>query len=206
ATERRDVLSGLFYLAALLAYLHACERRERGRPWYWASVGLFACALLSKSMAVSLPVVLLILDVYPLRRLGGARGWWGEPARRVYIEKIPFVLLALAASAGAFIPQIEGRNMPTLDDLSVLGRLAVSAYGLRFYLWKTVFPVNLSPLYELRGQDPLALPFLLSYGVVPGVTALALILRHRLPGLPAAWLAYVVILLPAVGLFRHCPH
>src|SRR5439155_16359800 len=60
ATERRDVLSGLFYLAALLAYLHACERRERGRPWYWASVGLFACALLSKSIAVSLPVVLLI--------------------------------------------------------------------------------------------------------------------------------------------------
>src|SRR5437016_3300453 len=156
-------------------------------------------------MAVSLPVVMLILDVYPLRRLGGARGWWGEPARRIYLEKIPFVLLALAASAGAFIPQIEGRNMPTLDELSVLGRLAVSAYGLSFYLWKTVFPVSLSPLYELRGQDPLAPPFLLSYGVVPAVTDLALILRHRLPGLPAAWLAYVVILLPVLGIFQNGP-
>src|SRR5437870_3351410 len=205
ATERRDVLSGLFYLLTLLVYLRAGEQGERGRSGYWASVGLFVCALLSKSMAVSLPVVLLILDVYPLRRLGGARGWWGEPARRIYLEKIPFVLLALAASGGAFIPQIEGRNMPSLDELSVLGRLAVSAYGLRFYLWKTVFPVSLSPLYELRGQDPLALPFLLSYGVVPAVTALALILRHRLPGLPAAWLAYVVILLPVLGMFQNGP-
>ncbi len=75
ATERRDVLSGLFYLLALLAYLRAGEQGERGRSGYWASVGLFVCALLSKSMAVSLPVVMLILDVYPLRRLGGARGW-----------------------------------------------------------------------------------------------------------------------------------
>src|SRR3989449_3447697 len=111
ATERRDVLSGLFYLLTLLVYLRAGEQGERGRSGYWASVGLFVCALLSKSMAVSLPVVLLILDVYPLRRLGGARGWWGEPPRRIYLEKIPFVLLALAASGGAFIPQIEGRNM-----------------------------------------------------------------------------------------------
>src|SRR5213594_1178215 len=205
ATERRDVLSGLFYLLTLLVYLRAGEQGERGRSGYWASVGLFVCALLSKSMAVSLPVVMLILDVYPLRRLGGARGWWGEPARRIYLEKIPFVLLALAASAGAFIPQIEGRNMPSLDDLSVLGRLAVSAYGLRFYLWKTVFPVSLSPLYELRGQNPLAPPFLLSYGVVPAVTALALILRRRLPGLLAAWLAYVVILLPVLGIFQNGP-
>src|SRR3989475_745850 len=205
ATERRAVLSRLFYLLTLLVYVRAGEQGERGRSGYWASVGLFVCALLSKSMAVSLPVVLQILDVYPLRRLGGARGWWGEPARRVYLEKIPFVLLTLAASAGAFIPQIEGRNMPTLDDLSVLGRLAVSAYGLRFYLWKTVFPVSLSPLYELRGQDPLAPSFLLSYGVVPAVTALALILRRRLPGLLAAWLAYVVILLPVLGIFQNGP-
>src|SRR5437867_1497142 len=205
ATERRDVLSGLFYLLTLLVYLRAGEQGERGRSGYWASVGLFVCALLSKSMAVSLPVVMLILDVYPLRRLGGARGWWGEPARRIYLEKITFVLLALAVCAGAFIPQIEVRNMPTLDDLSVLGRLAVSAYGLRFYLWKTVFPVSLSPLYELRGQDPLAPPFLLSYGVVPAVTALALILRRRLPGLLAAWLAYVVILLPVLGIFQNGP-
>src|SRR2546425_399213 len=83
-TERRDVLSGLFYLSAILIYLRASGRGERGRGWYWLSVAVFVLALLSKSMVVNLPVVLLILDVYPLRRLGGAVGWWSEPARRVY--------------------------------------------------------------------------------------------------------------------------
>jgi len=207
ATERRDVLSGLFYLLTILSYLRAGEQGERSRGWYWGAVGLFVCALLSKSMAVSLPVVLLILDVYPLRRLGGARGWWGEPARWVYLEKIPFVLLALAASAIAFMPHIQGHNMPPLDELSVLGRLAISAYGLSFYLWKMIAPLNLSPLYEyeLRAVNPWAPPFLLSYAVVLAVTALALVLRHRFRGLSAAGLAYVIILLPVLGIFQNGP-
>src|SRR5437870_63237 len=141
ATERRDVLSGLFYLLTILAYLRASERGERGRGGYWAAVGMFACALLSKSMAVNLPVVLLILDVYPLRRLGGVIGWWSAPARRVYVEKIPFVLLAAAASAIAVMAQSSVRAAVSLAQLSAPGRLAVSAYGLSFYLWKTVAPV-----------------------------------------------------------------
>src|SRR5213083_1160088 len=148
-TERRDVLSGLFYLSAILIYLRTCERGERGRGWYWAAVGLFACALLSKSMVVNLPIVLLILDVYPLRRLGGAIGWWSEPARRVYVEKIPFVLLAAAAAAIAVMAQLSVHAAASLAQLSVPGRLAVSAYGLSFYLWKMVVPLNLSPLYPL---------------------------------------------------------
>src|SRR5438093_3422848 len=98
-TERRDVLSGLFYLLTILVYLRACAREAPGRRSYWLSVTLFGCALLSKSMAVSLPVVLLILDVYPLQRLGGPIGWWGQRARRAYAGKIPCVLLAAAASA-----------------------------------------------------------------------------------------------------------
>jgi tetratricopeptide (TPR) repeat protein len=206
ATERRDVLSGLFYLLTILVYLRAYERGERGRGWYWGAVGLSACALLSKSMAVSLPVVLLILDVYPLRRLGGTRGWWSEPARRVYLEKIPFMVLALAASALAFLALARLHNMWPLDHLSVAGRLAVSAYGLSFYLWKTVAPFNLSPLYALPANvNPWAPAFLLSYGVVLALTALVSALRRRLPGLPAAWLAYVVILLPVLGVFQNGP-
>src|SRR5881296_2367970 len=161
-TERRDVLSGLLYLLTILEYLRACEPEKLGHWWYWLSVVTFVCALLSKSMAASLPVVLLILDVYPLRRLGGAIGWWSEPARRVYVEKIPFVLLAAAASAIAFMAQFSAQTAASLAQLSVLGRLAVSAYGLSFYLGKLVVPVNLSPLYELPPTvNPGALPFIL---------------------------------------------
>jgi len=202
-TERRDVLSGLFYLVAILLYLRACEGMARGRGWYWLSVAVFVCALLSKSMVVNLPIVLLILDVYPLRRLGGFVGWWSGPARRVYVEKIPFVFLAAAASAVALMAQLSVHTVTSLAQLSVPGRLAVSAYGLSFYLWKTVAPVNLSPLYELPPTvNPWAPPFLLSYGLVLAITAIVLALRRRVPGLPAAWLAYVVILLPVLGIFQ----
>src|SRR6058998_1128987 len=205
-TERRDVLSGLFYLSTILMYLRACERGARGRGWYWAAVGLFAGALLSKSMVVNLPFVLLILDVYPLRRLGGFVGWWSEPARRIYIEKIPFVLLAAAASAIAVMAQSSVHAAASLAQLSVPGRLAVAAYGLGFYPRKMVVPVNLSPLYELpRTVDPMAPPFILSYALVLAIMAIVLALRRRVPGLPAAWVAYVVVLLPVLGFFQSGP-
>src|SRR5437867_6155241 len=110
-TERRDVLSGLFYLLTILIYLRACEGGARGRGWYWLSVAVFVGALLSKSMVVNLPVVLVILDVYPLRRLGGSIGWRSEPARRVYVEKVPFVRLAAAASAIALWAQLSHDTM-----------------------------------------------------------------------------------------------
>src|SRR5205809_869546 len=205
-TERRDVLSGLFFLLTILVYLRSCERPELGRWWYRLSVALFGCALLSKSMAVSLPVVLLILEVYPLRRLGGSLGWASASARRVYLEKIPFVLLAAAASALAVIAQLSSRAMVSVAHLSALDRLAVSAYGLSFYLWKTVVPLNLSPLYMLpQTVNPAATPFIASYGGVLAVTAIALALRRRWPGLPAAWLAYVVVLLPVLGIAQNGP-
>ncbi len=220
ATERRDVLSGLFYLLTILMYLRAREREERGRGWYWLSVAVFVLALLSKSMVVNLPIVLLILDVYPLRRLGGAVGWWSAPARRVYVEKIPFVLLAAVASAVALMAQLSHDTMVSVVQLSGLGRLAVSmygvsfylcrlalsVYGLSFYLWKTVAPVNLSPLYELPPTvNPWAPPFLLSYGLVLAITAIVLAFRRRVPGLPAAWVAYIVVLLPVLGIFQSGP-
>src|SRR5438034_8205596 len=205
-TERRDVLSGLFYLVAILLYLRACERGARGRGWYWLSVAVFVGALLSKSMVVNLPVVLVILAVYPLRRLGGSIGWRSEPARRVYVEKIPFVLLAAAASAIAVMAQSSVHAVASLAQLSVPGRVAISTYGLSFYLWKMVVPVNLSPVYELRPPvNPWATPFLLSYGVVLALTAIALALRRRVPGLPAAWVAYIVVLLPVLGIFQSGP-
>src|SRR5438034_7290 len=205
-TERRDVLSGLFYLSAILVYLLACEGGARGRGWYWLSVAVFVGALLSKSMVVNLPVVLVILDVYPLRRLGGSIGWRSEPARRVYVEKIPFLLLAAAASAIAVMAQSSVHAVASLAQLSVQGRVAISTYGLSFYLWKMVVPVNLSPVYELRPPvNPWATPFLLSYGVVLALTAIALALRRRVPGLPAAWVAYIVVLLPVLGIFQSGP-
>jgi len=207
-TERRDVLSGLFYVLTILAYLRASDRVGRGARWHWVSVALFACALLSKSMAVSLPVVLLILDVYPLRRLGGPVGWWNASARRVYTEKIPFVLLAGVASAVALAAASHYLfTSPSIDWVRPLDRLMISGYGLGFYLWKTVAPVNLSPLYELPIKiNPFSPTFIWNYILVLIFMVATFALRHRLPGLLAAWLAYVVILLPVIGIIQNGVH
>src|SRR5207253_9629346 len=106
----------------------------------------------------------------------------------------------------ALMAQLSHNTMVSVVQLSALGRLGVSVYGLSFYLWKTVAPVNLSPLYELPPTvNPWAPQFLLSYGLVLAITALVLALRRRVPGLPAAWVAYIVVLLPVLGIFQSGP-
>jgi Flp pilus assembly protein TadD len=145
--------------------------------------------------------VLLILDVYPLRRLGGASGWWGPAARRVYAEKVPFGLLALAASAMAF--RALGDVAPQLDPA---GKVAVSAWSLVFYLRKTVLPLGLSPLYPMPRQVlPLSAPFLLAGGAVLLAAGACWALRRRWPAVPAAMLAFGVILLPVLGIHQNGP-
>jgi len=205
-TERRDVVSGVFYMLALLAWFRAVEREPRSRPWYWASVALFAGALLSKALTVALPVVLLVLDVYPLRRLGGAQGWWTPGARRVYAEKAPFVALAAVAAVIALVAIVRLGNMAALERLSLSERVGVSAFSLTFYLWKTLVPVGLSPLYELPARLDLAAPrYLQSFAVVGLTSALGVVLRHRAPWLAGAWIVYVVTLLPVVGILQNGP-
>jgi Flp pilus assembly protein TadD len=205
-TERRDVLSGLFYLAAVLAYLRYARPagEARGR-WYGAALGLFALALLSKSMAVTLPAVLLILDIYPLRRLPWPpRHWPSPPARGVLLEKVPFALLSAAASGMALLALARSGNMTTLQSVGLPARLSISVFSLAFYLWKTAVPLDLSPLYELPPQlDLLAWPFIASGVFVLAVTGLALRLGRRFPALLAAWAAYVVILLPVLGIVQN---
>src|SRR5215468_2380714 len=123
-TERRDVLSGLFTFLSVLAYLRAWDARtgERlERRWYLASLAFFACALLSKAMAVTLPVVLVLLDVYPLRRLhehspGGLRAF----ARNLLVEKLPFGLLAFACLVVHVLATQGNDGMAPLERWSLL--------------------------------------------------------------------------------------
>ncbi len=210
-TERRDVLSGLFYLLAILAYLRdsevAIDVSIRRRLWYWVSLGCFVLALLSKAITVTLPIVLIVLDVYPLRRLGGAAGgWWSPRARQRWAEKVPFVLASTLVISIALVAARDAANLVAMADVGVLERLAISLYGLAFYLWKMVVPLGLSPFYALRTPIlPLSAPYLVSGLLVAVITGLAILLRRRCPALGGAWIVYVVTLLPVSGVFQNGP-
>ena len=80
-TERKDVLCGLFFLGAVLAYLKAVESGTLDRRWQVVSLASFAAALLAKAAAMPLPAILFLLDVYPLRRARGAPAWRRMPRR-----------------------------------------------------------------------------------------------------------------------------
>ena len=207
ATERRDVLCGLFYLGAVLAYLRYVER-ARARGWYVTSVLCAVLAVLSKSMAVSLCMILAIVDVYPLRRLGpGAGGWLGPAQRSVWAEKVPFLLVSLGASIGAMLALRASGSAPTsLAELSLPGRVAVAAYSVAFYVWKTIVPTGLSPLYELPFRvRPFARSFVLAAVFAVVVSAIVVIERRRWPALAATWAAYLVVLLPVIGILHNGP-
>ncbi len=213
ATERRDVLCGLFYLLAVLLYLRACDAAGAGplirQRWYWLSVGVFALALLSKSMAVTLPVVLLVLDVYPLRRIRARRGIgpagsWIVAGVRLLAEKIPFALLSLAASVMALVALHHIKGAASVATVGILDRLVISTYALAFYLWKLLAPVRLSALYELPDRiDPAAWPYVLAALVVAALSVAAFRLRRRWPAPAAVWVSYIVILLPVLGIVQN---
>jgi protein O-mannosyl-transferase len=192
----------MFFLLAILAYLRGAADAPGGpirRKCYWTCFGFFVLALLSKEIAVTLPVILLILDVYPLRRLGPAS------TVRIVAEKIPFFVLSLADGLLAlYIGKLEGLTA-SIVRVNWFSRLAISLYGLAFYLWKSVLPFGLAPFYALTYHkiDPRALPFQLSTVLVILITAGALVFRSKYPSVLAVWVAYCVILIPVLGIFHN---
>src|SRR5499427_2276545 len=204
-TERRDVLSGLFTFLSVLAYLRAWDARtgERlERRWYLASLAFFACALLSKAMAVTLPLVLVLLDVYPLRRLpASSRGGLRALARNLLVEKLPFGCLALAGVVVTVLAARGNDAMSSLARLALLDRLFLAVHSAAFYLWKTVAPINLSIMYQLPERLDLAgWPFIAAWVSVLAVTAGCLALARRFPAFLVVWAVYLVMLAPVSGL------
>jgi hypothetical protein len=203
-TERRDVVSGLFFLLTVHAYLSACRRGEADRPhrgWYWTAVLLFLLALLSKSIVVGLPLVLIALDVYPLKRLFTATSAWPGQLVRLIREKTPFLLLSIGVTVLMLAYWTTHGLMTRLGALGPAARLALTGYALTFYLWKSLLPWPLSPLYELQYPVRVLSPQYLGPALVVLAITLGLVLgRRRWPAGLVAWIAYVVLLLPVIGI------
>ncbi len=208
ATERRDVLSGFFFLLTVLTYFRMADASGRRRRWLLAgAVGCYFVALASKASVMVLPAVLILLDVYPLRRLGGGlRAWAGPAARGVWAEKIPFVLLGIGGAAVMYYAQNASMFITPLERYPLTARVGMTFYSLWFYVSKTLVPEGLSPLYELPAKvNPLHWRFLLPAIAVTAVTVALVALRRRWPAGLTAWAYYAIGLGPVIGIV-HAGH
>jgi protein O-mannosyl-transferase len=205
ATERRDVLSAFFLLLTVLSYLKAAgleTKNTSGRRWLAVSAVLYVLSLLSKASGMTLPLVLLVLDVYPLRRLGGSTGkWFGADARRVWLEKLPFFIAAAAAGAVALTAQQKAGALVSTETHDLAGRMAQGLYGITFYMVKTLQPTDLAPLYEIPSELDLFQWRIIFAAIVFLLFSLGFFAaRRRWPAAMASWIAYLLLLAPVLGI------
>ncbi len=187
--QRKTVLAALFSLMCLAVYVRYARRGGRGL--YVACVCLYLLALLSKPMSVPLAILLLVLDWWPLGRLG----------RRAAIEKAPFFLLAAASSAVTYLSQknTAGVEVAAITDFG--DRLLVFCHNLAFYPLKLLAPVPVSAHYPVPEDLAICHPMVLS-GVVGGILAAAAIVisLRRTRAIAAGSLFFLIAILPTMGL------
>ncbi len=195
-SERKDVLSTFFFFLSLLFYLRY-TKNGHNKKFYGLTLFTFCLALLSKPMAVTLPLVLLIVDYYPLER--DDKGWG-----TLFIEKIPFFALSLASAVVTLITQKEGGSIQTLGDYSNMDRVVTPIRAYAFYLYKLILPTGLSPIYPL----PLNAGFftiltLVSLSALIIITVFVIIAARRGERLYLAlWAFYLITLLPVIGIIK----
>jgi len=190
-TERKDVLSGLFFMLTLGAYTRWTRRPGGTRAW----VLLFlALGLLCKTMLVTTPLLLLLLDYWPLQRTTRT------PVRSLVMEKIPLALLSVAAAVGQLLAARQG--IGSVESYPVARRAANAVVSCATYVVEMVWPANLGGFYPYprHGVDTPAL--IGAFALLFAVSAASIRWRRRAPWLAVGWLWYLVMLLPVLGLIQ----
>jgi Tfp pilus assembly protein PilF len=194
-SERKDVLSGLFWMMGLWCYVRYTERPGPAR-YLWVVLTFLAC-ILSKPMGVTFPFVLLLLDWWPLRRAVIGKGGWSH----LVYEKIPLFLLSAAASVITFIVQKGSHAMPSLSQIPFGDRLANAAVSYAAYLGKMFWPAGLSIYYPYNGP-PQLINTVSALALLFSVTLLSIVHFTRRPYLLVGWLWYLGTLIPVIGLVQ----
>jgi protein O-mannosyl-transferase len=199
--ERKDVLSGLLFMLTLAAYL-AYVRRPFAWSRYLLVVGLFALGLMAKPMLVSLPVVLLLLDYWPLARLPIPRTSSLKDAirTRVAVEKVPLLLLAAGSCAVTLWAQNDA--IVNSEHATLPWRLGNAAVTYVAYMAQMVCPIALAVLYPHPGTG---LPVWQAVGsllILAAISAGVVVGRRRYPYMLVGWLWYIVMLVPVIGLLQ----
>ena len=216
--ERKDVLSGLFGLLTLLFYSRYAQA-QRTKPHanhllfsadYWLALFWFTLGLMSKPMLVTWPFVLLLLDCWPLGRISNLKFQISNPQNsrnqpvpvlQLLLEKIPFFILAVAASVVTFLVQQHGAAVETIQNLPLSARAGNALISCCRYLGKMFWPTNLAVLYPHPGYWPAAEVFLAG-GLLLGLSVIFVLQRRRHPCLLIGWLWFVGTLIPVIGLVQ----
>jgi tetratricopeptide (TPR) repeat protein len=208
-SERKDILSAVFFFLMLNAYNRYA--REPSVMRYLAVAVFFAAGLMSKSMLVSVPIILLLLDYWPLRR-------FEQPSliiektkisecddqrciiRRLYLEKIPLFVLSAVVCIVTFV--LQKRTAGAIPPLPFLWRVQNAFVSYVIYVWKTLWPARLAVFYP-HPNDTLALwEVIFAILLLLAITTTAIVFRKQRPYLLTGWFWYLVMLIPVIGIVQ----
>lgn len=193
--ERKDVLSAFFWMLTLCLYVYYTEKPALKR--YLPVIFSFVLALMSKPMVVTLPVIMILLDYWPLKRFASHQSnlflWQVK-------EKTPFFILSVFFSVIAFLAQYD----PTVKDLSVAARLINAPIAFIHYLYQTVWSYNLTIFYPFSQQ----FSFWQIFGAVLLIVliSMAVVLMKQCPYLFVGWFWYFITILPVIGIIQIGKH
>jgi len=218
--ERKDVLSTFFWTLTIWAYVS--YTRAPSLRSYGFVVSWYALALMSKPMVMTLPIVLLLLDWWPLgrydggQRNSGARTSVAHPFyadsvvrtlpsdsaaqtfRSASIEKLPLLAMAIAVAISTMVVQRRVGAVAGLEVLPLGARIQNATVSCVIYIWETVWPAHLAAFYPLHAYP--AGVVLAAAAALAAITAASLIVRTRLPHVTVGWLWFVVTVAPVIGL------
>lgn len=201
-TERKDVLSALFWMLALCSYLRYAPHRKPGP--YLLTLLFYCLGLMAKPMVVTLPLILVLLDVWPLGRVSveTPRAIFTRQSVRTLIwEKLPFFALAIAMSAVTYYAQTQAGAVRSLDASPLGLRLGNAVNSAAVYIAKTVWPSRLAVFYPM-GAGPPAWQIIVSGLVLLGLTILVLLTLRTRPYLAVGWFWYLIAILPVIGILQ----
>ena len=208
-SERKDVLSAVFFLLMLGAYARYARAPSITR--YLAVVVLFAAGLMSKPMLVSAPIILLLLDYWPLRRFEQSSLTTGKKKiarfnnqrhmiRRLLLEKIPLLILSAGACIVTFI--LQKRASGAIPPLPLLWRVQNAFASYAIYAWKTLWPTDLAVFYPHPNNTLAIWEVISAIVLLLAITASAIVFRSQRPYLFTGWFWYLVMLVPVIGLVQ----
>jgi Flp pilus assembly protein TadD len=203
AAARKDVLSGFFWMLALLGY-ERWARRGASRLRGAAVAGALVLGLLAKPVLVALPFVLLLLDAWPLRRLEARDGGGWDPVRlrRALLEKIPLLVIVALFGALVLVAQSAGGAVRSLDRYPPGVRAANAVVAYTTYLRRAFLPTDLAVFYPHPEGSLGASAVATSALILLGVSAVACWQRRRRPQLLVGWLWWMATLAPAIGIVQ----